>query len=106
MRRWVSRWVVRQRRRLAWRLLDVAPDPFETLELQARLSRLAHEIDTLGRDGSTEFAVGHHSQAAVLAYDRTLDDACRLVGLPVPEGNGAGHRLLAEATLLQAGWRW
>jgi hypothetical protein len=86
------------------------PDPFRTLELQQRLSRLSSELGTIddGREasGRQQFASGFHATAALLAYDRTLDEACELAGLPAPEGDGPTRRILAEASLMQAGWTW
>ena len=82
------------------------PDPFRTLELQDRLSRLSHELVALGAGRRNEFASGFHATAALMAYDRTLDEACQLAGLPFVEGTGLTHRLLAEAALSQAGWTW
>jgi len=94
------------RRCLTGRVGQGASDPFRTLELQARLSRLAKEMETLDREPSPRFALGHHAQAATRAYDQTLAEACELAGLPVPRGEGACDRLLAEASLSQAGWTW
>jgi hypothetical protein len=82
------------------------PDPFRTLELQDRLSRLSCELVSLGAGGDQEFARGFHATAALMAYDRTLDEACQLAGLPVVDGAGPTHRILAEAALSQAGWTW
>jgi len=82
------------------------PDPFHTLELQIRLTRLSQELNSLNMDKTREFAVGHHSRAATIAYEQTLADACRLVGMPVEDTNGAAQRLLAEANLFRAGWVW
>ena len=84
----------------------VPADPFRTLELQTRLSRLSREIELLDREPTPRFAMGHHAQAALRAYDQTLAEACALQGLPPPEGDGPTDRLLAEAALLQAGWTW
>ena len=94
------------RRRVVGRAAPPAADPFKTLELQARLTRLARELEELECGSSPRFAVGHHARAAMRAYDRTLADACELVGLPVPPGDGPAARLLAEASLLNAGWSW
>jgi hypothetical protein len=102
----VRNFVDRLRRRLPGASVQPPIDPFRTLELQARLTRLAGELDRLDRDGTRQFARGHHSRAALMAYDRTLDEACQLIGRPVTEPDEAQHRLLAEATLLQAGWTW
>jgi hypothetical protein len=82
------------------------PDPFATLELQCRLSRLAGELRELERAGPRAIATAHHMQAALWAYDRTLEDALRLMNLPVPGGGGPVARLLAEASLRSAGWDW
>lgn len=94
------------RHRLPGWFVEPAPDPFQTLELQVRLSRLAGELDALARTPGRHFATVHHSRAAMLAYEQTLDEACRLVGRPVPAGTGPEHRMLAEVELLQAGWQW
>ena len=82
------------------------PDPFATLALQARLTRLVGEMAALDSDPSPRFARAHHARAACRAYDQTLVEACEVAGLPVPTGSGADARLLAEARLLQAGWTW
>lgn len=96
----------RVRRRMPpWRRR--APDPFQTLELQLRLSRLATELDTLSRGRAPVFALAHHAAAATLAYDQTLAEACRLIGAPVPPGRlHPSQRLLMEAELVNAGWTW
>jgi hypothetical protein len=87
------------------RLAPAAPDPFRTLELQARLSRLVKQMDTLSGEESARFALGHHARATSRAYDETLAEACALIGVPIaPED--AGSRLLAEGVLIQAGWTW
>jgi hypothetical protein len=94
----------RMRQRLPqWRRRS--PDPFATLELQLRLGRLSSELDELARPSGT-FALAHHATAAILAYDATLVEACRLIGAAVPEGRGPAQRLLMEATLANAGWSW
>ena len=82
------------------------PDPFRTLALQARLTRLVGEMAALDRDPSPRFARAHHARAACRAYDQRLAEACEVAGLPVPTGSGPESRLLAEAGLLQAGWTW
>lgn len=81
-------------------------DSLRRRQLEARLSRLAHEMLMLDAETTPRFALGHHAHAAVLAYDRTLTEACELAGLPVAECKEPVDRLLAEASLLQAGWRW
>jgi hypothetical protein len=40
------------------------------------------------------------------AYDRLLDEACRLAGVPAPDGTGDARRLLAEVELRARGWNW
>ena len=96
------------RRRMTGRGQPVTPDPdpFRTLALQARLTRLVGEMAALDRDPSPRFARAHHARAACRAYDQTLAEACEVAGLPVPTGSGPESRLLAEAGLLQAGWTW
>ena len=81
-------------------------DPFETLLVQERLARLSGELAQLDHPGNRRFGSWHHVRAAQEAYERTLDDACRLAGLHVEHGRGPAHRLLAEVTLQEAGWRW
>lgn len=98
--------VERLRRRLPRPAPVRTADPFRTLELQARLSRLAGELTGLDAGGERRFAAGHHARAALLAYEHTLREACRLAGLPVEPGRGPEFRLLAEAMLSQAGWEW
>lgn len=87
------------------RLAPATPDPFRTLELQARLSRLASQMDTLSGEQSTRFALGHHARAISRAYDETLVEACALIGVTIALDNAAS-RLLAEGHLIQAGWTW
>ncbi len=81
-------------------------DPFETLRVQERLSRLAGELRVLDDPERRLFGSWHHVRAAQEAYERTLDDACRLAGIDVEPGRGTAHRLLAEALLQSHGWRW
>ncbi|HZG96736.1 MAG TPA: hypothetical protein VEY14_00560 [Nocardioidaceae bacterium] len=87
------------------RLSPTPPDPFRTLELQARLTRLVGQMDTLSGEQSARFALGHHARAINRAYDETLVEACALIGVPVALENSAS-RLLAEGHLIQAGWTW
>ena len=94
------------RRRLTGRVDRPTADPFRTFELQARLSRLAREMEALDRESVPRFALRHHARAATRAYDQTLVEACALAGLPVPTGNDVSDRLQAEASLAQAGWTW
>jgi hypothetical protein len=81
------------------------PDPFETLMIQNRLTRLAGEIYRLEQDGG-RWARAHHLSAAQAAYDKLLVDACRLLDVPVPEATPAVRRLLAESELRSRGWTW
>lgn len=93
-------------RRRVLRLGRRAPDPFATLELQVRLSRLAAELDRLAAGDAAAYAQGHHARAATMAYEATLAEACVLVGEDVPPGGGPSRRLLMEACLVNAGWTW
>lgn len=82
------------------------PDPFVTLEMQARLARLAAELRELDRPDRLRLGGWHKVSAAQEAYERTLDDACELAGAAVEPGRGPAHRLIAEAALEARGWRW
>jgi hypothetical protein len=96
----------RVRRRLPSRRQTI--DPFVTLELQARLSRLAHELDDMGSGRTPVFALAHHAEAATRAYEMTLAEACRLVEAPLPEPSTPRESriLLMAAELWRAGWTW
>ena len=80
-------------------------DPFSALEVQMALSRVDRLIADLQRD-DRRFARAHHLYSAMAAYDRLLDEACRLAGVPAPEGTGDTRRLLAEVELRARGWTW
>jgi hypothetical protein len=82
------------------------PDPFATLELQLRLGRLSRELDALASPRERSFAAGHHVRAAEIAYDRSLADACELIGEAAPTVSGPTNRLYMEAALTKAGWTW
>lgn len=82
------------------------PDPFEALELQSRLQRLSCELRSLDSPTNTRFGSAHRIRAVQEAYERTLDDACRLAGATVDPGRGPAHRLLAETALAERGWTW
>ena len=41
----------------------------------------------------------------MLAYERTLQEACWLADLPITVAGGA-DRLVAEFSLREAGWSW
>jgi hypothetical protein len=81
------------------------PDPFETLGIQLRLTRLAAEIRRLElNDG--RWARVHHLRAAQAAYDDVLAEACRLLSIPVTDAVAPVRRLLAETELRSRGWSW
>lgn len=82
------------------------PDPFATLEIQLRLSRLSGELDMLAGPGIAPFAAAHHARAAELAYDASLAEACALIGADVGRAGGPADRLEMEATLVRDGWTW
>lgn len=94
------------RLRPPWVREPAGADPFATLELQARLSRLGAELRAVDDPSNRRRGTWHRACAAQEAYERTLDDACRLAGLDVEPGRGPAHRLLAEVALESAGWRW
>lgn len=97
--------VDRVRSAVVGRWLPTTPDPFRTLELQARLSRLGSEMNSLSCEQGARFALGHHARALSRAYDETLTEACALIGVSVSLESGV-DRLMAEGTLVQAGWSW
>ena len=80
-------------------------DPFSALEVQMALSRVDRLIADLQRD-DRRFARAHPLSSAMAAYDRLLDEACRLAGVPAPDGTGDARRLLAEVELRARGWNW
>lgn len=83
------------------------PDPFQTLTVQSRLTRLAGEINRLEQESrSGRWARAHHLTAAQVAYDRVLGEACDLLEVPVPDGTPAVRRVLAESELRSRGWSW
>ncbi|HVN13927.1 MAG TPA: hypothetical protein VMT69_17685 [Kineosporiaceae bacterium] len=94
----LSRWVSSRTQRST-------VDPFSALEVQLALGRVERLIDDLQRD-HRRFARAHHLYSAIAAYDRLLDEACRLAGVPVQEGAGDSRRLLAEVELRARGWTW
>ncbi len=84
-----------------------APDPFLTLELQTRLGRLSAELDALAHERVPRFAIAHHAEAATRAYEMTLAEACRLMGLEVPaDADRPARLLMMEADLIRVGWSW
>lgn len=80
-------------------------DPFQTLEVQLRLTRVAAEIRHLERDQG-RWARAHHLSAATAAYDDLLIEAARLTGVPVPEAKPPVRRLMIESDLRHSGWTW
>lgn len=82
-----------------------APDPFASLTVQWRLTRLAREIRRLECDDS-RWAKAHHLRAAEHAYDQLLIEACGLAGLPVPDAIAPVRRLIIEGDLRSRGWTW
>ena len=80
-------------------------DPFSALEVQLALARVERLIADLQYD-DRRFARAHHLYSAIAAYDRLLDEACRLAGIPAPDAVGDTRRLLAEVELRARGWSW
>jgi hypothetical protein len=91
------RWVARTQRSVV--------DPFSALEVQLSLARVERLIAELQHD-DRRFARAHHLYSALAAYDRLLDEACRLAGVPEPDATGDTRRLLAEVELRARGWSW
>lgn len=84
---------------------EVTADPFETLTVQLRLTRIVAEIRRLERDQG-RWARAHHLAAATRAYDDLLADAARLAGLPLPDAPPAIRRVMVESALRHDGWDW
>lgn len=82
-----------------------APDPFATLAVQLRLSRLAAEIRRLENDQG-RWARAHHLVAATAAYDDLLLEAARLSEMSVPDATPPVRRLILESELRDRGWSW
>ncbi len=74
--------------------------------LVADLRRLEEEYSRISRSGEPHRA--KRLRAVGLAYDDTLRDCCRVVGLPEPSTPplSAVSRLQTEAALAQSGVRW
>jgi hypothetical protein len=86
------------------------PDPaLETLDrICADLHRLDREIARLLRSDCRTPALYHRLRSASLAYDATLDEACRALHVQVegvPPFDGV-VRIEAEAGLAAAGLHW
>lgn len=80
------------------------PDPFATLAVQLRLTRVASELRRL--DGNERWAAGHHLTAATMAYDDLLAEAAELSDIEVPDAPRSVRRVVLEAQLHGAGWTW
>ncbi|TDE07931.1 hypothetical protein [Jiangella asiatica] len=83
----------------------IMPDPFQTLNVQLRLSRVVGEIRRLECDQG-RWARAHHLAAATRAYDDLLLDAARLAGVPVPDAPAPVRRVMIESALRHDGWSW
>ncbi|WP_028045983.1 hypothetical protein [Cellulomonas sp. URHE0023] len=82
-------------------------DPFMTLHVQSRLSKVAEHVRELEADPHA-FARAERLIASQLAYDQLLAEACRLAGVevePHPKGDGA-ERFREEVELASRGWGW
>src|SRR2546423_14477646 len=95
--RTLTRWVARTQRSTV--------DPFSALEVQLALARVERLIADLQRD-DRRFARAHHLYSALAAYDRLLDEACRLAGVPPPDAVGDTRRPLSAVGLRGRGWTW
>jgi hypothetical protein len=90
-----------------------APDPFEVLAVQMRLSAIAANIRAI-EDEPHLYARAHHLHAAHVAYDDLLAEACLLAGVDagpplgfsVPEELRVDRRLQEELELSALGWTW
>ena len=81
-------------------------DPFSALEVQFALARVESLIAAVLSDTS-RFARGHHLQAARLAHDHLLNEACRLAGITdLPDDDAGLRRVMAEVELRNRGWSW
>lgn len=84
------------------------PDPFRTLGVQLRLSRLAAQLrDPEQHDG--RFGRARRRQTTLDAYDEALAEACRLAGAPLYRLPGMDRELgrqMEELALDDRGWSW
>lgn len=83
-------------------------DPFRTLAVQLRLSRLAGELRDLEQH-SGRLSRSRRRQGALDAYDDALAEACRLAGAPLIRIAGMDRevgRQLEELSLADRGWTW
>ena len=93
--------------RLLHRRRGTAPNPFEVLRVQIRLSAVAEEVRALSLD-ETAFARAHHLEATQRAYDALLAEACVLAGVATEptEPNNESERFREEVELAARGWSW
>jgi len=79
---------------------------WHTFQLQTRLGKLSTELQEL--EAGVSFASGLKFQAANLAYDRLLAEACERAGVNVePQCEYEDvERLRRERALNQLGWVW
>jgi hypothetical protein len=92
-----------------------APPPSPFLDRLDRLDRLCAALHRLDREIASLRGVDprtpglyHRTCSAVLAYDAVLAEACRTVGVQVPQLQSSDSlaRLEAEARLAAAGLTW
>ena len=75
------------------------------MEWALRIMANLLQPDEIGAADVSGYAPAFHLRAAMLAYERTLQDACWIAELPITVDGSAG-RLLAEVSLREAGWTW
>ncbi len=84
-----------------------APDPFDALQVQTRLTIVAEHLQRLEADVHG-WARAERIIASQLAYDALLAEACRLAGVEVlarAKGD-PWERLREEVELAARGWTW
>jgi len=86
--------------------MKIAKAAWKTLQLQSQLGKLSAEREAL--DNGINFASGLKMQAATLAYDRLLLEACERAGIDAkPQSHYQDvERLRRERALNQLGWVW
>lgn len=86
---------------------DRAASDAPLLELRDRLRRLSAELDTLAAEPVSRFAAAHHAEAATRAFEATLAESCRALGIAPPMNDDRTARIVVmEAELVRAGWTW
>lgn len=105
-RRRLGRLTARLRARLH-RTTVPAPDPFDTLRLQTRLTCLSSKIRRVESTPHV-YARAHRLMALEAAYDDLLDEACRLAGCPgrPEQKRSEAKRWQEEQELAARGWTW